>query len=97
MQKKWRPASCAIPGLFIPCIIRGKEMVHSGLVSPLSVKAARQLGAELVIAVDVSGETQNEANAELYEVLLQSLEIMAKSLTALEAPTADVVKSATRS
>ena len=55
------------------------------------MKAARQWGAELFIAVDVSGETQNEANAGLYEVLLQSLEIMARSLTALEAQTADVV------
>ena len=66
-------------------------MVDSGLVSLLPVKAARQLGAELVIAVDVSGKTQNEANAGLYEVLLQSFEIMARSLTALEAQTADVV------
>ena len=38
-------------------------MVGSGLVSPLPVNAARQLGAELVIAVDVSGKTKNEANA----------------------------------
>ena len=84
-------ASCAIPGVFIPCVIGGKEMVDGGLVSPLPVKAARQLGAELVIAVDVSGKTQNDANSGLYEVLLQSFEIMARSLTALEAQTADVV------
>jgi NTE family protein len=84
-------ASCAIPGVFIPSVIGGKEMVDGGLVSPLPVSAARQLGADVVIAVDVSGKPHNDANSGLYEVLLQSFEIMARSLTALEAQTADVV------
>lgn len=84
-------ASCAIPGVFIPSVIGGKELVDGGLVSPLPVSAARQLGADLVIAVDVSGKTHNDTNSGLYEVLLQSFEIMARSLTALEAQTADVV------
>ena len=66
-------------------------MVDGGPVSPLPVKAAPQLGAELVMAVDASGKTPNDANAGLCEVLLQLFEITARSPTALEAQTADVI------
>lgn len=47
--------------------------------------------ADLVIAVDGRGKPQGVPGAGLYGVLLKSLEIMARSLTVLEAQTADVV------
>jgi NTE family protein len=47
-------ASCAIPGRFAPVRVRGREMVDADLVSPLPVRAARDLGARKVIAVDVA-------------------------------------------
>ena len=59
-------------------------MVDGGPVSPQPVKAAPQLDAELVMAVDASGKTPIDANAGLCEVLLQLFEITAGSPTALE-------------
>jgi NTE family protein len=47
-------ASFSIPGLFVPVERDGKHLADGGLVSPLPVDVARQLGADAVIAVDVN-------------------------------------------
>nr|WP_315210245.1 patatin-like phospholipase family protein [uncultured Albidiferax sp.] len=82
-------ASCSIPGVFVPCVIGDEELVDGGLVSPLPVKAARRLGAQVVIGVDVGVLPQNSTRTGLYEVILQSFEIMGRSLSQLEGQTAD--------
>lgn len=82
-------ASCSIPGVFVPCVIGDEELVDGGLVSPLPVKAARRLGAQVVVGVDVGVLPQNSTRTGLYEVILQSFEIMGRSLSQLEGQTAD--------
>ncbi|HEX6005908.1 MAG TPA: patatin-like phospholipase family protein [Burkholderiales bacterium] len=47
-------ASASVPNLFIPPVIAGEEYVDGGLTSPVPVTAARAMGADIVIAVDVS-------------------------------------------
>ena len=47
-------ASCALPGLFTPVVREGVLIVDGGLVNPVPVSMCRALGAELVIAVDLS-------------------------------------------
>jgi NTE family protein len=47
-------ASCAMPGLFTPVVREGSVLVDGGLVNPVPVSMCRALGAELVIAVDLS-------------------------------------------
>ncbi|MBZ8143805.1 esterase, partial [Rubrivivax gelatinosus] len=47
-------ASSAVPAVFQPVTIGGREYVDGGLVSPVPVRFARQMGAELVIAIDIS-------------------------------------------
>ncbi|CAN0625231.1 NTE family protein [Burkholderia multivorans] len=46
-------ASMAMPGLFAPAEINGRALVDGGLVSNLPVDTARQMGADVVIAVDI--------------------------------------------
>lgn len=82
-------ASCSIPGVFVPCVIGDEELVDGGLVSPLPIKAARKLGADVVIGVDVGVLPQNSTRVGLYEVILQSFEIMGRSISQLEGQTAD--------
>ena len=82
-------ASCSIPGVFVPATIGGRELVDGGLTSPLPVQAARQLGADFVIGVDVGAKPQNPIQSGLYEVLLQSFEVMGRALTKAEAAQAD--------
>ena len=47
-------ASCAMPGLFTPVVRDGAVVVDGGLVNPVPVSMCRALGAEVVIAVDLS-------------------------------------------
>jgi NTE family protein len=47
-------ASCAMPGLFAPVVRDGVVLVDGGLVNPVPVSMCRALGADIVIAVDLS-------------------------------------------
>lgn len=84
-------ASCSIPGVFIPAMLEGRELVDGGLTSPVPVAVARQLGADFVIAVDVGGKPSAKPRSGLYEIILQSFEIMGRSLAQLEGKTANVL------
>lgn len=48
-------ASAAIPAVFTPVLLDGRVLVDGGTVEPVPVEAARQLGADVVIAVDLFG------------------------------------------
>ena len=84
-------ASSAVPAVFVPVKINGREYVDGGLVSPVPVRFARQMGADVVIAVDISNPPEaNNADGTL-QILLQTFAIMGKSINQYELAGADVV------
>lgn len=84
-------ASSAVPAIFQPVRISGREYVDGGLVSPVPVRYARQMGAELVIAVDISSVPEVNPASDTLQILLQTFTIMGKSIKSLELGEADVV------
>jgi len=84
-------ASSAVPAVFQPVRISGREYVDGGLVSPVPVRAARRMGAELVIAVDISSAPEGNLASGTLEILLQTFAIMGKSINTFELRDADVV------
>lgn len=84
-------ASSAVPAVFQPVKISGREYVDGGLVSPVPVRAARKMGAELVIAVDISSPPEGNLAAGTLDILLQTFSIMGKSINTFELRDADVV------
>ncbi len=84
-------ASSSVPGVFQPVRINGHEYVDGGLVSPVPVSIARSLGADVVIAVDVSNKPRNGRTASSLDVLLQTFNIMGQSIASHELLQADVV------
>ena len=84
-------ASSAVPALFQPVRISGRDYVDGGLVSPVPVRYARQMGAELIIAVDISDAPESNTASDTLQVLLQTFSIMGKSINAFELRDADVV------
>ncbi len=84
-------ASSAVPAIFQPVRIGGREYVDGGLVAPVPVRFARQMGAELVIAVDISAPPDGNATSDPFNMLLQTFAIMAKSISQFELKDADVV------
>ena len=84
-------ASSAVPSVFEPVQIAGKDYVDGGLVSPVPVRYARQMGADLVLAVDISSRPEDAKTTDMLKVLLQTFSIMGKSISQLELTQADVV------
>jgi NTE family protein len=69
-------ASCAIPGVFEPVRIEGQLLVDGGLVQNLPVKVARDMGADVVIAVDVTAIGAAKAPRNFVEVILRAVNIV---------------------
>ncbi|MEW6694229.1 MAG: patatin-like phospholipase family protein [Pseudomonadota bacterium] len=84
-------ASSAVPGVFSPVLIGGQAYVDGGLVAPVPVEQAREMGAELVIAVDISSPAEPLAQTDPVRVLLQTFTIMGQTINRHVLARADVV------
>ena len=84
-------ASCSIPGIFQPVKIGAKTYVDGGLVSPVAVDYARKMGADLVIAVDISTGANNAPPQTTMETILQSVVIMYSKISQNQLSRADIV------
>ncbi|GAA5187663.1 patatin-like phospholipase family protein [Acinetobacter kookii] len=69
-------ASCSIPNVFVPATIGGKQYVDGGLVSPIPVKTAKAMGADIVIAVDISARPAGNKPMNMWGLLDQTINIM---------------------
>jgi NTE family protein len=77
--------------VFQPVEIAGREYVDGGLVAPVPVQYARQMGAELVIAVDISSAPQGQSTTDVLRVMLQTFAIMGQTINRHELKGAQVV------
>jgi len=84
-------ASSSVPGVFQPVSVNNHEYVDGGLVSPVPVTATRNLGADIVIAVDISKKPSGAKIEGTFDILMQTFTIMGKSISGLETVSADVV------
>ncbi|TXI32167.1 MAG: patatin-like phospholipase family protein [Ottowia sp.] len=84
-------ASSSVPGVFEPVAIGGYRYVDGGVVSPVPVDAARQLGADLVIAVDISSKAGGKRPDGMLGIVNQSIAIMGQRLGEQELARAEVV------
>ncbi|WP_407674282.1 patatin-like phospholipase family protein [Paraburkholderia saeva] len=77
-------ASCSVPSVFEPVKIGGHEYVDGGLVSPVPASFARKMGADFVIAVDISARPETALTASSFDVLMQTFTIMGQTIKAYE-------------
>jgi NTE family protein len=89
-------ASSAVPGLFEPVNIAGRDYVDGGLVAPVPVPQARAMGAEVLVAVDISSDPNGNSAQGWLQVLLQTTAIMGQSINryAMNAPDVVAVRPA---
>jgi NTE family protein len=69
-------ASAAIPGVFQPVQHQGKILVDGGVVDNIPISVAKAKDADIVIAVDISGNLGNTNITNLLGVSLQATNIM---------------------
>jgi NTE family protein len=84
-------ASCSIPGIFRPVKIGERVYVDGGVVSPVAVDVAKQFGADVVIAVDISAGADRALPENTIETILHSFNIMYSRLAAVQISKAEVV------
>jgi NTE family protein len=76
--------------VFEPMKIDGEDYLDGGLRSPVPISEAHAMGADLVIAVDVSTPPQGAADSQL-AVMHRAIDIMGKGLRDSQAGQADVM------
>ncbi|KFI05838.1 patatin-like phospholipase family protein [Massilia sp. BSC265] len=84
-------ASSAVPSVFQPVKIGANTYVDGGLVAPVPVKFTKEMGAEFIIAVNISSATEGAATASSLDVLMQTFSIMGQRLNHFELKEADIV------
>ncbi len=84
-------ASSAVPAVFQPVRIGQHEYVDGGLSAPVPVHHARGMGAEFVIAVDISAVPEGNPTGDAARMLLQAFAIMGRNIKAFELKDADLV------
>ncbi len=84
-------ASSAVPGVFQPVKIGEHTYVDGGLVAPVPVRFAREMGAEFIIAVNISTQAEAQATNSSLEVIMQTFSIMGQRINQLELRDADIV------
>ncbi len=84
-------ASSAVPAVFQPVRIGEREYVDGGLVSPVPVRQTRDMGANFVIAVDISSDPEGNPSADTFQILMQTFTIMGKSINTLALKDADFI------
>jgi NTE family protein len=83
-------ASTAVPEVFAPMVIGGEPYVDGGLRAPVPIRQAHAMGADLVIAVDVSSPPGALPDGRM-AMLRQTIAIMSMGLREYEAKEADVM------
>ncbi|HSU79755.1 MAG TPA: patatin-like phospholipase family protein [Candidatus Angelobacter sp.] len=84
-------ASLSIPGIFVPVRWGGRIFVDGGVVDRVPTQIVRDMGADLVISVDVSSFSGDAVIQSIFDVIVQSIDIMQQQLVNLQETHADVV------
>ena len=71
-------ASSSVPGIFQPVRIGNREYVDGGLASPVPAEVAREMGADVVIAVDISSKPRITSYNVCYTKLLRKRRALAR-------------------
>lgn len=84
-------ASISIPGIFVPEKLNGRLLVDGGVVDRVPVSVASSMGADIIIAIDVSHVKTNEPIDSIFDVILQTIDIMQNELVKRSELEADVM------
>ncbi len=84
-------ASISIPGIFVPEKVDGKLLVDGGVIDRVPVSVVKDMGADIVIAVDVSHVKRNAEISTIYDVIMQSIDIMQMELVANREVESDIM------
>lgn len=83
-------ASCSWPGIFPPVTINGRKLTDGGIRNSVPVKTAKQLGATKIIAVEIGFCVKKGDLDNLFQLFIQSIQILGEELDKYQSSHADV-------
>ncbi|ARU62398.1 esterase [Tumebacillus avium] len=83
--------SISIPGIFMPHRYQGRVLVDGGVIDRVPINVAREMGADIVIAVDVGLYDRETEVKGIFDVIFQSIEIMEREILRTRILNADVI------
>jgi NTE family protein len=84
-------ASTCIPGIFVPVEINDKLLVDGGIVENVPVSVIKDMGADLIIGVDLKSKLRLSRPRNIIEVLLRSFDFTLQAATRLQIEKADIL------
>ncbi|MBP2240012.1 NTE family protein [Cytobacillus eiseniae] len=84
-------ASISIPGIFVPEKVNGRLLVDGAVVDRVPVSVVKDMGADIIIAIDVSHVKTSVEITSIYDVIMQSLDIMQMELVGHRVVAADII------
>lgn len=84
-------ASISIPGIFVPEKYNGRLLIDGGVSDRVPVSVAKEMGADIVVAVDVARIKRNEEINSIYDVIMQSIDIMQNEIVKNREIAADIM------
>lgn len=86
-------ASTCIPGVFVPVQLDGRLLVDGGIVEQVPISSLRNMGADYILGIDLSGAQKLQKPKGIIDVILNSIEIAVRHQTMLHTEDADAVIS----
>jgi NTE family protein len=84
-------ASCSWPGIFPPVEVDGRKLVDGGIRNSIPVKMAKRMGATKIIAVDIGFCVKVGKLDNLFQMFIQSIQILGEELDNYQSMQADVI------
>ena len=84
-------ASNAIPGIYRPIYIDGRMMVDGGIVEDVPISPLRPMGADTIVAVNLSAGRKYRPPEDIIDILLNAFDIAIDEDTRRQIKTADVL------
>lgn len=86
-------ASTAVPGLYAPVEIDKQMLLDGGLIENVPISPLQELGADLIVAVDLGAQRSYRKPDDLVDMLINSIDIAIDNATRLQTLKADLVIS----
>lgn len=83
-------ASISVPGVFEPVEYKGRTLVDGGVVDRVPTSILKEKGADIVIAIDVGFSKYQSKVIHMFDIVLQSIDIMAKQIMETDLKLADL-------
>ncbi|TFB23317.1 patatin family protein [Filobacillus milosensis] len=84
-------ASISIPGVFVPVKVGDHLLVDGGVIDRIPISVVKDMGADIVIAVDCSKFEKNTEVYSIYDIIMQSIDIMQNEITNYRMVDADII------